>query len=145
MPERIIYRHLRRKAMVHTVCHTQPVNTGTPAVFGRREKGESGIEKSKRKIELMYEMFGKNEKYCCAECDHYRKINYHDKTYRKCEVYGITRSEATDWKASNVACGLAPDKTYIGKNVVKMVTSHRNADEPISGQMSIADYLGERQ
>lgn len=21
------------------VCHTQPVNTGTPAVFGRREKG----------------------------------------------------------------------------------------------------------
>ena len=40
MPERIIYRHLRRKAMVHTVCHTQPVVTGTPAVFGRREKGE---------------------------------------------------------------------------------------------------------
>lgn len=40
MPERIIYRHLRRKAMVHTVCHTQPVNTGTPAVFERREKGE---------------------------------------------------------------------------------------------------------
>ena len=40
-PERIIYRHLRRKAMVHTVCHTQPVVTGTPAVFGRREKGEN--------------------------------------------------------------------------------------------------------
>lgn len=40
-PERIIYKHLRRKAMVHTVCHTQPVNTGTPAVFERREKGES--------------------------------------------------------------------------------------------------------
>lgn len=39
MPEKTIYRHLRRKAMVHTVCHTQPVNTGTPAVFGRREKG----------------------------------------------------------------------------------------------------------
>lgn len=27
--------------MVHTVCHTQPVVTGTPAVFGRREKGEN--------------------------------------------------------------------------------------------------------
>lgn len=39
LPERTIYRHLRRKAMVHTVCHTQPVNTGMPAVFGRREKG----------------------------------------------------------------------------------------------------------
>ena len=40
---RTIYRHLRRKAMVHTVCHTQPVNTGTPAVFGRREKGEKNV------------------------------------------------------------------------------------------------------
>ena len=27
-------------AMVHTVCHAQPVNTECPAVFGRREKGE---------------------------------------------------------------------------------------------------------
>lgn len=35
---------------------------------------------SKRKIAMMHEMFGKNEKYCCAECDHFRKINYHDKT-----------------------------------------------------------------
>lgn len=140
MPERIIYRHLRRKAMVHTVCHTQPVVTGTPAVFERREKGGSGREMSKRKTELMYEMFGKNEKYCCAECDHFRKINYHDKTYRKCEVYGLTRSEATDWKASNVACGLAPDKTYMGKNIVEMVTPHKDSDEPVKGQMSIEDF-----
>lgn len=47
---RIIYRHLRRKAMVHTVCHTQPVNTGTPAVFGRREKGEKVENVGKLKI-----------------------------------------------------------------------------------------------
>ena len=100
---------------------------------------------SKRKIELMHEMFGKNEKYCCAECDHFRKINYHDKTYRKCEVYGLTRSEATDWKASNVACGLAPDKTYMGRNVVEMVTPHKDVDDPIIGQMSITDYLGGKQ
>ena len=100
---------------------------------------------SKRKIALMHEMFGKNEKYCCAECDHFRKIYYHDKTYRKCEVYGLTRSEATDWKASNVACGLAPDKTYMGRNIVEMVTPHKDANEPINGQMSINDYLGGEQ
>ena len=97
---------------------------------------------SKRKIALMHELFGRNEKYCCAECDHFRKINYHDKTYRKCEAYGLTRSEATDWKASNVACGLAPDKTYMGRNVVEMVTPHKDSDEHINGQISIADYLG---
>ena len=106
------------------------------------EKEEGEREVSKRKIALMHEMFGKNEKYCCAECDHFRKINYHDKTYRKCEVYGLTRSEATDWKASNVACGLAPDKTYMGRNIVEMVTPHKDSDEPINGQISIADYLG---
>ena len=106
------------------------------------EEKEGEREMSKRKIELMHEMFGKNEKYCCAECDHFRKINYHDKTYRKCEVYGLTRSEATDWKASNVACGLAPDKTYMGRNVVEMVTPHKDSDEHINGQISIADYLG---
>ena len=106
------------------------------------EKEEGEREVSKRKIELMHEMFGKNEKYCCAECDHFRKISYHDKTYRKCEVYGLTRSEATDWKASNVACGLAPNKTYTGRNVVEMVATHKDADEPIIGKMSITDYFG---
>ena len=50
---RIIYRHLRRKAMVHTVCHTQPVVTGTPAVFGRREKGEKMFIRSQDKTKLI--------------------------------------------------------------------------------------------
>lgn len=80
MPERIIYRHLRRKAMVHTVCHTQPVVTGTPAVFGRREKGENmgyliksnvidAIEEDMHSTMMCYE--GKREKDIvefCYEC-----------------------------------------------------------------------------
>ena len=108
--------------------------------YEAEEEKEGEREMSKRKIELMHEMFGKNEKYCCAECDHFRKINYHDKTYRKCEVYGLTRSEATDWKASYVACGLAPYHTYMGKNIVEMVTPHKDSHEPMSGQMSLEDF-----
>ena len=39
--------------MVHTVCHTQPVVTGTPAVFGRREKGEKMFIRSQDKTKLI--------------------------------------------------------------------------------------------
>ena len=100
---------------------------------------------SKRKIDLMYEMFGENDTYYCSECIHFRRIYYRNKTYRKCEVYGLTHSEATDWKASNLACGLAPDKTYMGKDIVEMITRNRETNEPIIGQMSIADYLNEQR
>lgn len=96
---------------------------------------------SKRKIALMYQKFGQNETYSCAECDYFRKIFYQGKTYQKCEVYGMTHSEATDWKASNVACGLAPGKSYAGRNIVEMVTPNKDMDEAISGQMSIFDFL----
>ena len=95
---------------------------------------------SKRKIALMHQMFGQNETYCCAECDHFRKLFYHDKAYRKCGVYGMTHSEATDWKASNIACGLAPDKSYTGKIIVELVKPNKDKDEAISGQMSIFDF-----
>ena len=50
------------------------------------------------KIELMHRIFGKNEKYCCIECSHYKRKTYGSRTYRKCEVYGDGNSTGTDWK-----------------------------------------------
>lgn len=32
----------------------------------------------------------------CADCDHLIKQTYHDKNYYKCDLIGISRSEATD-------------------------------------------------
>lgn len=58
------------------------------------------------KIELMHRIFGKNEKYCCIECSHFKRKTYGSRTYRKCEVYGDSNSTGTDWKASYIACGL---------------------------------------
>lgn len=92
---------------------------------------------TKRKILLMHELFGRNEKYCCAECDHFRKITHNGHTYRKCEVYGLTHSEATDWKASNVACGLAPHHPYTGRNVVELARPNKKVEEEIKGQLSL--------
>ena len=94
-----------------------------------------------RKLELMYEMFGKSEGKC-KECKHYTSYKYHDKRYRKCKVYGVTCSEATDWKASGDACGLFNKDTEY-ENIVRMVTVGKTKEDiQIDGQMSFTDYEG---
>lgn len=90
------------------------------------------------KIELMHRIFGKNEKYCCSciECSHYKRKTYGSRTYRKCEVYGDGNSTGTDWKASYIACGLAPHKQYTGGPIVELAGARkRTKDDDIPGQM----------
>lgn len=90
----------------------------------------------KRKFDLMYEMFGKSEGKC-KDCSHYTSYHYHDRSYRKCEVYGVTCSEASDWKASADACGLFNKETE-HENVIRRVTGGKQRqDIQIDGQMSL--------
>lgn len=91
-----------------------------------------------RKIELMHSMFGKTEGLC-RECFHYQRFRYRDKTYRKCDVYGLTHSESSDWKASYPACGLF-NTEYDGREVIRYVTPEKKKeieDEPLPGQMEL--------
>ena len=53
------------------------------------------------KIDKMHELFGKSEQDQCKDCMHLIRNGYN-----KCEIYGVTRSEATDWKQKQTACGL---------------------------------------
>ncbi len=90
------------------------------------------------KIELMHRIFGKNEKLCCIECSHFKRKTYGSRTYRKCEVYGDSNSTGTDWKASYIACGLAPWKAYTGRQIVELARAKRKSkDDGISGQMKM--------
>lgn len=90
------------------------------------------------KIDLMHGIFGRNESHCCAECSHFARKSYHDKAYRKCLVYGDTCSQGTDWKASYVACGLAPDGSYSGRRIVELANAQRRPKEiDAQGQMSL--------
>lgn len=95
---------------------------------------------SKRKIDLMHQIFGKAERMC-KECDHFRRERYRDKLYRKCEVYGITNSEASDWKASYQACGLFNTPyPYKDNQIIRYVTPERKREieaEPLDGQIDI--------
>lgn len=90
------------------------------------------------KIELMHRIFGKNEKLCCIECSHFKRKTYGSRTYRKCEVYGDSNSTGTDWKASYIACGLAPWKAYTGRQIVELARAKRKSkDDDIPGQMKM--------
>lgn len=93
------------------------------------------------KIDLMYEKFGKGDsETVCAECRHFIRIKHHDKVYRKCEIYGNTASESTDWKAGYMACGLCNKDYETDRPIVEF---GHFMDEQLPGQMSIDEYFGE--
>ena len=65
-----------------------------------------------------------------------------DRSFSKCEVYGISGSEATDWNGRKAACGHF-NKLYDKakeNNIVRLVrTVRRDADYQCEGQMSLED------
>lgn len=92
---------------------------------------------AKRKIELMYTLFGWDEQHQCKTCDNLLK-EVGNRTYYKCLCYGNTSSIATDWKISNTACGLY-NKPYNGKPVIEYA-KHQSTKKPymeIEGQMRL--------
>lgn len=89
-----------------------------------------------RKTELMHELFGKEEGRRCQECAHLIKIYYHGKILKKCCVYGLTHSEASDWRQKYEACGLI-NKPYTGRKVIELVKRGFQCEEThIPGQYS---------
>ena len=92
-----------------------------------------------RKIDAMYARFGKHGNGKCADCPHYTRYRHRDKPYRKCKVYGISCSEATDWTGKWDACGMF-DKEYTGPaNIMRRGRdfSRPVEREEIEGQMQI--------
>ena len=88
-----------------------------------------------RKIALMHQEFGKLDGHNCGECYHFHREFYRGKKYRKCDVYGLTNSEASDWAKSYPACGCF-NKEWHGKNVIELVkhSSKKGFDFPLEGQ-----------
>ena len=62
---------------------------------------------NKRKLPAMHYRHGVDpQRRKCKECSNFRRYEYHGKRYFKCAAYGISCSEATDWGANYLACGL---------------------------------------
>ena len=92
-----------------------------------------------RKIDLMHRMFGVEEQYKCGQCSNLACGRYHNKIYRKCTVYGMTHSEATDWVKKYTACGMY-NMPYVGEPIVCLVQrdgQSRIHTHPLEGQISL--------
>lgn len=89
-----------------------------------------------RKINLMHRMFGINQDRKCGDCDHFVEYNYRTKHLKKCECYGCTRSEASDWAKKWQACGLY-NKPYDGTDIIRMVCPKKEPAEPLPNQINL--------
>lgn len=58
-----------------------------------------------RKIDLMHKLYGEIPDRKCKDCQHLCSYTANRKYY-KCECYGQTASEATDWRLKWTACSL---------------------------------------
>ena len=95
-----------------------------------------------RRLSLMHSEFGRSDGNVCKDCSYFLRIDHHGKTYRKCKVYGVTPSEASDWLAGGTACGLFPDKPYGGdKDVISLVTREAQKEPQVQGQMNFFDVM----
>lgn len=50
-----------------------------------------------KKIDRMHAMFGLDERHKCGECSNLVCGRYRSKILKKCRVYGLTHSQASDW------------------------------------------------
>lgn len=99
-----------------------------------------------KKIDAMHARFGTSEG-TCKDCHHLISGRYHDRILHKCEAYGLTHSESTDWRLRWVACGLKNLPLPDEKPVFEQIRGQREyVLEQIKGQIRIEDLLegGER-
>lgn len=89
-----------------------------------------------RKIDLMHDLFGIADGIC-RDCNHLCKYTA-NRTWYKCEIYGKTSSEASDWRLKWQACGLKGlPKPESMRPVIEHSRKNVKEDIQIDGQMSL--------
>lgn len=92
-----------------------------------------------RKIDLMHKLFGELPDRKCKDCSHLASYTANRKYY-KCECYGNTSSEASDWRLKWTACGLIDVPIYEGVPIIKQIRPlNWKPEEQIEGQVSLFD------
>ena len=92
-----------------------------------------------RKIDAMHARYGRCPGVC-RDCEHLFRCEY-SRHYYKCELYGDSRSEATDWRMSYPACGMLnkplPERFTPIVRFVAMEAHTKKSEAPIDGQVEM--------
>lgn len=103
----------------------------------REVPGEGNV--IERRIAAMHKRFGTKTGQYCKGCTHLISFKYHDRTYHKCELYGLSHSESSDWRRSWMACGMhdqpVNDETWVP--VMKLIKHTKPPEPPIEGQIRL--------
>lgn len=98
-------------------------------------------KRMKAKNEYMYMLFGKSEQpdAKCRDCAHLI-ANMKNRKHFKCECYGDTACESTDWRLKYDACGLF-NKAYTGIPVIELKKHSKKPflEQQIDGQITIGE------
>ena len=89
-----------------------------------------------KKIALMHRLFGVETGHTCGECINFISRQYRSKILRKCAVYGLTHSEASDWAKRGTACKMFGNE-YSGRPVIELRTEKKEPEEPLEGQLDL--------
>ena len=92
-----------------------------------------------RKLELMHEIFGECSGHRCGECSNLERF-MSSRSIFKCRAYGITWSEASDWRKKWTACGLF-DTPYDGPPAMHLrwMLIQKKHQTQIDGQVEMED------
>lgn len=93
-----------------------------------------------RKIDVMYARFGVGVGIC-GNCPHFVERIF-GRRYFKCEIYGLSYSEATDWRKNWLACGLIGKEAEPGlRPVIETLQRAKEEEQPIDGQITMNDII----
>jgi len=94
-----------------------------------------------RKIELMHSIFGRTQGRKCSECSNFCEYLANSVRVKKCSIYGLTSSEASDWRNKYDACGMF-NMEYKGAKIIglkKHYTKEKIAEPEMDGQIGLED------
>lgn len=94
-----------------------------------------------RKISRMHALFWADPCHTCGECSNFVTGRYMSRILRKCKIYGLTHSQASDWAKSWMACGMF-NREYVGRNAIEL-EARKIADALLDGQIDFSHIGGE--
>lgn len=103
-----------------------------PTPKGAKGGGMNAINR----INFMHDKFGKVDGKC-KDCPNFKRWWCGNKIVRKCKVYGVTHSIATDWNAGFDACGLFGQEKGQGKLYLENRERRKQYYAEIEGQQSL--------
>ena len=95
-----------------------------------------------KKIDYMHLRFGTADGIC-GDCPHFIEGRYHDRILFKCQAYGLTHSEATDWRKKWVCCGLKNLPLPYETPLFDRIKGRREyvPEQQIEGQISMDELM----